>query len=134
MSERAGESTRGEPPVTTGETTDEENPAQASGVAGVRGALARYRVMAYVVGVGLLALCFSMIMEYVFDQDRFTAVVGPVHGFLYIVYLVAVVDLALKARWSMKGAVLVMLAGVVPLLSFVEERRVTAKVRGGIAI
>jgi len=37
--------------------TDEENPAQAVGTAGVRGALARYRVMAYIVGVGLLALC-----------------------------------------------------------------------------
>ncbi|MPZ80948.1 MAG: DUF3817 domain-containing protein [Actinophytocola sp.] len=115
-------------------TADEENPAQATGAAGVRGALARYRVMAYVVGVGLLVLCLSMIMEYVFDQDQFTAVVGPVHGFLYVVYLLAVVDLALKARWSMKGAVLVMLAGVVPVLAFVEERRVTAKVRGGIAI
>ncbi|HEY0454706.1 DUF3817 domain-containing protein [Actinophytocola sp.] len=115
-------------------TTDEENPARAAGAAGVRGALARYRVMAYVVGVGLLALCLSMIMEYGFDQDRYTAIVGPVHGFLYIVYLVVTVDLALKARWSMKGTVLVMLAGVVPLLSFFVERRVTAKVRGGIAI
>ncbi|MGH3759918.1 DUF3817 domain-containing protein [Actinophytocola sp.] len=114
--------------------TDEENPAQAASAGGVRGALARYRVLAYVVGVGLLALCASMILEYVFDQDQYTAIVGPVHGFLYIVYLVAVVDLALKARWSLKGAILVMLAGVVPLVSFVAERRVTAKVRGGITL
>lgn len=114
--------------------TDEENPVQATGVGGVRGALARFRVMAYIVGVGLLALCFSMIMEYGFGEDQYTALVGPVHGFLYILYLVAAVDLALKARWSMKGTVLVMLAGMVPLLSFVAERRVSARVRGGIAI
>lgn len=114
--------------------TDEENPAQAAGAPGVRGALARYRVMAYVVGVGLLALCFSMIMEYVFDQDQYTAIVGPVHGFLYIVYLVATVDLAIKARWSMKGTVLVMLSGVVPFISFVAERRVARKVREGVAL
>ena len=82
--------------------TDEENPAQAVGTAGVRGALARYRVMAYIVGVGLLALCAAMILKYAFDQDQYVAIVGPVHGFLYIVYLVAVVDLALKARWSMQ--------------------------------
>ncbi len=115
-------------------TTDEENPAQAAGAAGIRGALARYRVMAYIVGVGLLALCFSMIMEYVFDQDQFTAIVGPVHGFLYIVYLLATVDLAIKARWSMKGAILVMLSGVVPFVSFVVERRVSQKVRDGIPL
>lgn len=109
-------------------TTDEENPTQ------VTGALARYRVMAYVVGVGLLALCFSMIMEYVFKQDQYTAIVGPVHGFLYIVYLVATADLALKARWSVKGTILVMLAGVVPLFSFFAERRVTHKVRANQSI
>ncbi|MGH3879638.1 MAG: DUF3817 domain-containing protein [Actinophytocola sp.] len=114
--------------------TDEENPAQAAGAAGVRGALARYRVMAYIVGVGLLALCAAMVLKYGFDEDLYVAIVGPAHGFLYIVYLLAVVDLALKARWSLKGTVLVMLSGVVPLVSFFVERRVTAKVRGGHAI
>ena len=114
-------------------TTDEENPAQAASAGGVRGALARYRVMAYIVGVGLLALCAAMILKYAFDQDRYVAIVGPVHGFLYIVYLVAVVDLALKVRWTLKTTILVMLAGVVPVVSFVAEHRVTARVRGGIA-
>jgi integral membrane protein len=115
-------------------TTDEENPAQATGAAGVRGALARYRIMAYIVGVGLLALCAAMVLKYAFDADRYVAIVGPAHGFLYIVYLLAVVDLGLKARWSLKGTILVMLSGVVPLVSFFVERRVTAKVRGGSTI
>jgi integral membrane protein len=119
---------------TADNTTDEENPAQATGTAGVRGALARYRVMAYIVGVGLLALCAAMVLKYAFDADQYVAIVGPVHGFLYIVYLVAAVDLGLKARWSLKGTILVMLAGVVPLVSFVVERRVTARVRGGSTI
>ena len=112
-------------------TTDEENPSQSAGAAGVRGALARYRIMAYIVGVGLLALCAAMVLKYAFDQDQYVAVIGPVHGFLYIVYLVAVVDLGLKVRWSIRHTILVMLAGVVPLLSFFVERRVTAAVRGG---
>lgn len=111
--------------------TDEENPAQAAAAPGIRGALARFRVMAYIVGVGLVALCVSMIMEYVFDQKQFTAIVGPVHGFLYVIYLVAIVDLALKARWTLKGTVLVMLSGVVPIGSFFAERWVTRKVRAG---
>lgn len=113
---------------------DEENPAQAVGDAGVKGALARFRVLAYIVGVGLLALCFAMVMNYVFDQPRYSAIVGPAHGFLYIVYLVTIVDLALKARWSLKGTVLVMLSGVVPVGSFFAERAVTRKVRAGEAI
>ncbi|GLZ39485.1 DUF3817 domain-containing protein [Actinokineospora sp. NBRC 105648] len=111
--------------------TDEENPAQAVGVRGVRGALARYRVMAYVVGVGLLALVAAMVLKYAFDNSTPVAIVGPAHGFLYAVYLLAAFDLALKARWSVKGTLLVLLAGMVPFVSFVVERRVTHKTQAG---
>lgn len=114
--------------------TDEENPTQAVGDAGVRGALARFRVMAYIVGVGLLTLCFAMVMNYGFDEPQYSAVVGPIHGFMYIVYLVTIVDLALKARWSLKGTILVMLSGVVPVGSFFAERAVTRRVRQGQAL
>jgi integral membrane protein len=106
--------------------TDQENPARA----GIRGALARYRVMAYVVGVGLLALCAAMVLAYGFDRHQFTKIVGPVHGFLYIVYFLATVDLALKLRWSVKRAVLILLAAMIPFLSFVAERRITHEVEG----
>jgi integral membrane protein len=120
--------------MTSRETTDEENPAQAVGAPGIRGALSLYRVMAYVVGVGLLALCAAMVLNYGFDQDQYTKIVGPAHGFLYIVYFLATIDLALKARWSVKGTVLVLLAGMIPFVSFVAERRVSHKVRQGIAL
>lgn len=111
--------------------TDEENPAQSVGDAGLKGALARFRVMAYIVGVGLLALCFALVMNRFFDEPQYSAIVGPVHGFLYIVYLVVIVDLALKARWSLKGTILVMLSGVVPVGSFFAERAVTRRVQAG---
>ncbi|TDV46151.1 DUF3817 domain-containing protein [Actinophytocola oryzae] len=114
--------------------TDEENPAQAVGDAGVKGALARFRVMAYIVGVGLLALCVALVLNRFFDQGQYSAVIGPVHGFLYIVYLVMIVDLGLKARWSLKGTILVMLSGVVPVGSFFAERMVTRRVREGIKL
>jgi integral membrane protein len=96
----------------------------------VSGALARYRVMAYVVGVGLLALCAAMVLAYGFGQHQFTKIVGPIHGFLYIVYFLVTVDLALKLRWSVKRTVLILLAAMVPFLSFVAERRITREVEG----
>ena len=111
--------------------SDEENPVQAVPASGVRGALARWRVTAYVVGVGLLALCAAMIMNYGFGQDQYTKIIGPVHGFLYILYFLATVDLALKVRWPVKRTVLVLLAGMVPFLSFVVERRVSAELGAG---
>ncbi len=93
------------------------------------GALNRFRFMAYVVGVGLLGLVFAMVMKYFGDQPQMMAVVGPVHGFLYAVYLVFTVDLALKSRWSLKGTALVLLAGTIPFVSFYAERRVVESVK-----
>jgi integral membrane protein len=110
--------------------SDEENPAQAVPARGVRGALARFRVMAYVVGVGLLALCVAMVLNYGFDQEQYSRVIGPVHGFLYILYFLATVDLALKVRWTVKRTLLILLAAMVPFVSFVAERRVTHEVQG----
>ena len=95
----------------------------------MRGALTRYRVMAYVVGVWLIVLVLvAMPLKYFFDRPGLVAFVGPVHGFLYMVYLVTAVNLAYKARWSAVKTVLVMLAGTIPFLSFYAERRITAEV------
>ncbi len=99
---------------------------------GVPAALTRYRVMAYTVGVMLLVLVVVAVpLKYVWHHDAVVAVVGPLHGFLYVIYLVAAFDLALRARWRAVGTLLVLLAGTVPFLSFVAERTVTRRTRAG---
>ncbi len=92
------------------------------------GALTRFRVMAYVVGVWLVVLVLiAMPLKYLADSPALVEIVGPVHGFLYMAYLVTAVDLAFRAHWSAVRTVLVMLAGTVPFLSFVAERKVVAE-------
>jgi integral membrane protein len=96
----------------------------------VAGALLRYRVIAYVVGVVLLVLVLvAMPVKYIGGNASLVAIVGPVHGFLYMVYLVLTFDLGRRADWPLKRMALVMLAGTVPFLSFVAERSVTRQLR-----
>jgi integral membrane protein len=96
----------------------------------VNAALTRFRVMAYVTGVLLLVLVLvAMPLKYVWHQDAMVAVVGPVHGFLYMVYLVTAFDLAVRAKWRFVRTVLVLLAGTVPVMSFYAERKVTGWIR-----
>ena len=93
-------------------------------------ALTRFRVMAYVVGVLLLVLVFvAMPLKYFADRPTMVAIVGPMHGFLYMVYLVTAFDLAVRAKWAFKRTLLILLAGTVPGMSFVAERKVTGWVR-----
>jgi integral membrane protein len=82
--------------------------------------------MAYVVGVILIVLVtVAMPLKYLADRPTLVEMIGPVHGFLYIVYLAATYDLARRSDWTAGRTVLVALAGTVPFLSFVMERRVT---------
>ena len=95
-----------------------------------KGALTRFRVMAYVVGVWLVVLVLvAMPLKYLADSPTLVEIVGPVHGFLYMAYLATAVDLAFRVRWPAVKTILVMLAGTVPFLSFYAERRVTAELR-----
>ncbi|MDG4767374.1 DUF3817 domain-containing protein [Solwaraspora sp. WMMD406] len=86
-------------------------------------ALTRYRLIAYVVGVVLIALMVvGMPLKYLFDQPVVVETIGPAHGFLYMIYLVAVFDLARRANWSLGRILAIMLAGTVPFVSFYAER------------
>jgi integral membrane protein len=92
----------------------------------VQGALTRYRIIAWIVGVGLLALVVvGMPLKYLSHNDTVVAVVGPAHGFLFMIYLVLTFDLARRAGWPFPRMILVMLAGTIPFLSFWAERKVT---------
>jgi len=93
------------------------------------GALLRFRVLAWVVGAMLLVLVgVAMPAKYLGDDERLVGVVSPVHGLLYIVYLLATIDLARRVGWGTRQTVLTMLGGTVPFLSFVLERRVAHQV------
>lgn len=93
-------------------------------------ALRSYRVAAWVTGVGLLALVFvAMPLKYLFDQPRPVALIGMLHGFLYMIYILCTLILAERCRWKPFDAVLILLAGTVPIASFVAERVVTRRVR-----
>jgi integral membrane protein len=95
-------------------------------------ALTFFKVMAFIVGIGLLLLVLEVILHYGFDNDALSWWPQP-HGFIYLVYVVATANLGFKVGWGLGRMVLVMLAGVVPFLSFWAERRVAAEVEGKLA-
>jgi len=99
----------------------------------VESALKPFRILAYIVGVMLLILVTCIVLRYGFGIEQPSKIVSPIHGFLYMLYLVATMNLGMKARWTWQYILGVMLAGTVPLLSFVFERRVTRRVESEIA-
>ena len=56
-------------------------------------------------------------------------IVGTLHGYLYLFYLVAAADLARRAHWRIGRILAVVAAGFVPFLAFVVEHRVYRQMR-----
>jgi len=90
----------------------------------------RYRVMAYITGVVLIILCFVGIPLQVFAHNEFVVnYVGTTHGILYIIYLVTAYLMTRQVGLKLASpqTVLVLLAGTIPVLTFVVERWVTRR-------
>jgi integral membrane protein len=93
----------------------------------VEAAVLRYRVMAYVTGVVLVVLCFAGIPLQVAGHPAVANDVGVVHGILYIVYLVFAWLLARRLKLATGPTVVMLLAGTVPVMTFIVERWVSRR-------
>lgn len=88
----------------------------------------RYRVMAYIVGTALVLLVFVAIpLQYWAHERTVAEIVAPIHGYLYLVYLVAGADLARRAHWRLGRILFVVCGGFVPFLAFFVEHRITQR-------
>ncbi|HEY8589028.1 MAG TPA: DUF3817 domain-containing protein [Naasia sp.] len=115
----------------------------------IRRTLAIYRVLAYITGVFLLILVVEIFLKYVLGleaevggpygpialipTDTHTAfdlslAVQIAHGYAYLAYLVADFVLITYLRWPITRFLLIAAGGVVPLLSFFTEHRITREV------
>ena len=94
----------------------------------IRSALAIYRVLATVAGIALFVLILEMVMKYVFKQTNvLTEYWSPIHGLIYFAYAVSIANLGLKAAWGPVRIVKNLLAGFVPVVPWIAERRNTVQ-------
>ncbi len=120
----------------------------------IPGALRFYVVMSFITGTFLLLLVAEMIMRYGFGYDleiagpfgflhltpheQVTAINGStgvliIHGWLYVVYLIASFRLWAFMRWSFLTLLILASGGIIPALSFVLEGIYAKRVRAFLA-
>ena len=96
-----------------------------------------YRVLAFVVGVAL-AFCALVAapMKYLFPEGSSIQELGDslsilwaLHGTIYMVYVLVALMLAYRARWSPQFTLLLLVAGLVPLLMFFAEHRAAERMK-----
>ena len=94
----------------------------------MKSAVLRFRIMAIICGVlSLMLWFFYMPAKYGFHLERTQPNIiwiTQIHGALYIFYVLAALQLSVKMRKSMTGLIWMILAGTLPVASFILERRV----------
>ncbi|WP_128646606.1 DUF3817 domain-containing protein [Rhodococcus sp. BS-15] len=108
--------------------------ASANKTQKIASALLRYRVLAYATGIWLLVLVTEMVAKYIFKVENVPNWIAVVHGWVYLVYLVLTVDLAIKVRWPAARTIGTLLAGTIPFLSFYVEHKRTEQVKADFAV
>jgi integral membrane protein len=91
----------------------------------VRLAVRAYRTMAYVTGTMLCILVFICVPLQIWGHNAKPAdVVGTLHGILYIIYIVVAFTMtrAVRMKVASPSTIIVLLAGTIPVLTFVVER------------
>ena len=112
----------------------DDTPLEPDDVPGIKGALLRYRVMAWIVGVLLVVLVLiGMPLKYFADNGAVVTWTGVPHGWLYMVLIITAYDLGRRVHWPWGRLILIALAGTIPFLSFVAEHFATKDVRERIA-
>ena len=104
-----------------------------SGRSPIHGALTRYRVMAIITGVLLLIVTVDVVLKYVVGIDNptfltFSSAIAIVHGWVYVVYAVTCWMLWSRMKWTLGRLAAMVAGGVVPVMSFVMERKVSRDV------
>lgn len=94
----------------------------------MKSAIFRFRVMAIICGVlSLILWFFYMPAKYGFHLERTQPNIiwiTQIHGALYIFYVLAALQLSVKMRKSISGMLWMILAGTLPVASFILERKV----------
>jgi integral membrane protein len=89
-------------------------------------ALARFKFISYLAGVVLILFTIEITLKYsgILEIPWF----AQLHGIVYMVYVVIAFDMSSRAKLSLRDTFLVLIAGTIPVMSFIAESRIRRRV------
>lgn len=89
-------------------------------------ALTRFKFISYLAGVVLILFTIEITLKYsgILEIPWF----AQLHGIVYMVYVVIAFDMSRRAKLSLRETFLVLIAGTIPVMSFIAESRIRRRV------
>lgn len=86
--------------------------------------LSRFRLVAFLEGCSYLLLAITMPLKYKLAMPQPNYIVGMLHGVLFILYIVLLVQVAAEYKWSLKKTFLAFIASLVPFGTFYAAKKI----------
>lgn len=85
--------------------------------------IARLRLIGRIEGTTLIALLFIAVpLKHVFDQPELVSILGPIHGFTFVAYVVAVIDTVSGGNFTVRETMRLLFIAFVPFGPFLNDR------------
>jgi integral membrane protein len=95
-------------------------------------ALARFKFIAYLAGVILILFTIEIIIKYTLGPE--IPWFAQLHGIVYMIYVVIAFDISRRAKLSLSQTLLVLLAGTVPIMSFIAEKKIRRRITNSLKL
>ncbi|CAM3259881.1 DUF3817 domain-containing protein [Filibacter tadaridae] len=89
-----------------------------------KNALGRFRFMGILEGSSLLILLFiAMPLKYWFDMSNAVTIVGTLHGYIFLAYIVAILYAMIAVKWPFRFTIGAVLSAFIPFGNFILDSR-----------
>jgi integral membrane protein len=90
--------------------------------------IGRLRILGFLEGLSLLVLVFVAVpMKYYWGNPAGSQLIGPIHGGLFLLFVLNAVSVALEKQWKFTTTGKVLFACMIPFGTFYIDRHILAK-------
>ena len=90
----------------------------------LQNAYSRFRLVAFLEGCSYLLLAVTMPLKYKMDMPLPNYIVGMIHGVLFVLYVVLLIQVAARYKWPFTKIVLAFIASLIPFGTFYAAKKI----------
>lgn len=81
--------------------------------------IGRLRIMGFLEGISLIVLVFIAVpMKYWYDDASLTKMMGPIHGALFLLFLLNTFSAGIEQKWKVKTTGMILASCFIPFGTF----------------
>lgn len=89
-----------------------------------------FRLVAILEGCSFLLFAITMPLKYMWDYAKPNYIVGMIHGVLFLLYIILLLLVWVKYKWTFKKMFLAFIASLLPFGTFIADRRLYSQEPG----